>query len=199
MKKKQCLIEQESKKEALAELLALAAVGLIEVYFGDESGFWQNPVIARAWQFPKEEIRIVPEKGDRLSVFGLLNQNCEGRFWASEKTIKTEFVIACLEEWLGDKNEKPRVLVLDNARIHRSKKMQSKLAEWEEKGFYIFFLPPYSPHLNIIEILWRRIKYEWLKAEDYLSFESLTAAIKEILSNLGTEYRINFQSRVFIN
>lgn len=198
MKKKQCLIEQESKKEALAELLALAAVGLIEVYFGDESGFWQNPVIARAWQFPKEEIRIVPEKGDRLSVFGLLNQNCEGRFWASEKTIKTEFVIACLEEWLGDKNEKPRVLVLDNARIHRSKKMQSKLAEWEEKGFYIFFLPPYSPHLNIIEILWRRIKYEWLKAEDYLSFESLTAAIKEILSNLGTEYRINFQSRVFI-
>ncbi len=48
MKKRQCPIEQESKKEALSELLALAAAGLIEVYFGDESGFWQNPVIARA-------------------------------------------------------------------------------------------------------------------------------------------------------
>jgi transposase len=198
LKKRQCPIEQESKKEALAELLALAAAGLIEVYFGDESGFWQNPVIARAWQFAGEEIRLLPEKGKRLSVFGLLNTDCEGKFWASEKTIHSEFVIDCLEEWLRDKNEKPRVLVLDNAKIHRSKKMRAKLAEWEEKGFYIFFLPPYSPHLNIIEILWRKMKYEWLKSEDYLSFESLTTAIKEILSNLGREYKINFKDRALI-
>ena len=198
MKLKQCPIEQESKKEALSELLALAAVGLIEVYFGDESGFWQNPVIARAWQFAGEEIRLFPEKGKRLSVFGLLNLGCEGKFWTSEKTIHSEFVIECLEEWLAEKGEKPRVLVLDNAKIHRSQKMQEKLVEWEEKGFYIFHLPPYSPHLNIIEILWRKMKYEWLKPEDYASFEKLTEAIKEILSQLGTEYKINFQDRVFI-
>lgn len=182
----------------MSEVLALAALDLIEVYFADESGFWQTPVIARAWQFAGEEIRILPEKGKRLSVFGLLNQNCEGKFWASEKTIKTEFVIECLEEWVKEKGEKPRVLVLDNAKIHRSKLITEKLAEWEEKGFYIFFLPPYSPHLNLIEILWRKMKYEWLAPENYLSFESLTIAIKEILSNLGTQYKINFQDRVFI-
>ena len=198
MKKKQCPIEQESKKEALAELLALEAVGLIEVFYGDESGFWQNPVVARAWQFAGEEIRLLPEKGKRLSVFGLLNRKGEGQFWNSEKTIKTEFVIECLEEWMKAKTDQPRILVLDNAKIHRSQKMQEKLVEWEEKGFYIFNLPPYSPHLNIIEILWRRIKYEWLKPEDYLSFESLTKALKEILSNLGEEYKINFQDRTFI-
>lgn len=198
MKRRQCPIEQASKKEALAELLALAAVGLIELFFGDESGFWQNPVIARAWQFAGEEIRLLPEKGQRLSVFGLLNQKCEGKFWASEKTIKSEFVIECLEEWIKDKTERPRVLVLDNARIHRSQKMQGKLAEWEEKGFYIFNLPTYSPHLNIIEILWRKMKYKWLKPEDYASFEKLTKAIKGILSKLGTDYNINFQDRVFI-
>ena len=198
MKQKQCPIEQEYKKESLGELSALAAAGLIEVYYGDESGFWQNPVIARAWQFRGEEIRLLPEKGKRLSVFGLLNRKCEGKFWASETTIKTEFVIDCLEEWLTDKSDCPRVLVLDNAKIHRSKKMQEKLAEWEEKGLYIFFLPPYSPHLNIIEIWWRRMKYEWLKPEDYLSFESLRKAIKEILSNLGTHYKINFRDKVFI-
>ena len=198
MKTKQCPIEQESKKEALSELIALSAAGLIEIYFGDESGFWQNPVIARAWQFAGEEICIFPAKSKRLSVFGLLNLGCEGKFWTSENTIKTEFVIGCLEEWLIEKNEKPRVLVLDNARIHRSKKMQAKLAEWQEKGFYIFNLPVYSPHLNIIEILWRKMKYEWLKPKDYLSFENLTTAIKEILSNLGAQYKINFQDRVFM-
>jgi transposase len=198
LRKKQCPIEQASKKEALAELLALAAVGVIDLYFGDESGFWQNPVIARAWQFAGEEIRLFPEKGKRLSVFGFLSLNCEGRFWTNEKTIKSEFVVECLEEWLLEKGEKPTVLVLDNARIHRSKLINSKLEEWEEKGFYIFNLPTYSPHLNIIEILWRKMKYEWLKPEDYASFEKLMEAIKEILSQLGTDYRINFTDRVFI-
>jgi len=76
--------------------------------------------------------------------------------------------------------------------------MQSKLAEWEEKSFYIFSLPPYSPHLNIIEIWWRKMKYEWLKPEDYASFEKLTEAIKKILSNLAEEYKINFKDRAFM-
>ena len=195
MKQKQCPIEQASKKEALAELFALEALGLIELFFGDESGFWQNPVVARAWQFAGEEIRLLPERGKRLSVFGLLNKECEGKFWSVDKTIKSDFVIECLEEWITDKADLPRVLVLDNARIHRSRKMQEKLPEWEEKGFYIFNLPTYSPHLNIIEILWRRMKYEWLKPEDYISFEKLTEAIKEILSKLGADYKINFKDR----
>ena len=198
MKKKQCPIEQESKTEALAELSALAAVGLIDLYFGDESGFWQNPVVARAWQFAGEEIRLFPEKGKRVSVFGILNVHCGGHFWTNEKTIKSEFVIECLEQWLLAKGEKPTVLVLDNAKIHRSKKMQEKVIEWEEKDFYIFNLPTYSPHLNIIEILWRKMKYEWLKPKDYGSFEKLTEAIKEILSKLGTEYKINFRDRISI-
>lgn len=197
MKKRQCPIEQASKTEALVELLALAATGVIEIFFGDESGFWQTRVIARAWQFTGEEIRILPEKGKRLAVFGLLNQSCEGRFWTSEKTIKSEFVVDCLEQWLQDKSDQPRVLVLDNAGIHRSRRVQSKLAEWEEKDFYIFNLPTYSPHLNLIEILWRKMKYEWLKPDHYASFEKLTEAIKEILSNLGTEYKIKFKDRRF--
>jgi hypothetical protein len=198
LKKRQCPIEQASKTEALAELLALAAVGVIDVFFGDESGFWQTPVVARAWQFAGEEIRIFPEKGKRLSVFGLLNFHCEGKFWTTEKTIRSSMVVDCLEEWIADKSDKPRVLVLDNARIHRSRLVQSKLAEWEEKGFYIFNLPPYSPHLNIIEILWRKMKYEWLKPDHYAWFEKLTEAIKEILSNLGTEYKIKFKDRTVI-
>ena len=76
--------------------------------------------------------------------------------------------------------------------------MRGKLAEWEEKGFYIVNLPTYSPHLNIIEILWRRMKYECRKPDDYLSFEKLTEAIKEISNNLETGCKINFQDRTLI-
>jgi hypothetical protein len=41
------------------------------------------------------------------------------------------------------------------------------------------------------------MKYEWLKPEDYASFEKLTEAVKKILSEFGKEYKIKFRDRVF--
>ncbi len=198
MKRKQCAIEVAGKTEALAELFDLEAEATIELFFGDGSGFWQTPVVARAWQFPQEEIRITPERGKRLAVFGFLNRANEARMWRSEKSVNAQFVVDCIEEWMPEKLVKPRVLVLDNARIHRSRLVRSKLAEWEEKNLYVFFLPTYSPHLNLIETLWRKMKYEWLKPEDYASFEKLTEAVKKILNEIGSQYKIKFKDRVFI-
>ncbi len=42
------------------------------------------------------------------------------------------------------------------------------------------------------------MKYEWLKPEDYACFEKLTEAVKEISGDLGAEYKINFQDRIYI-
>jgi len=197
LKAKQCPVEQAVKQEALAGLCSLESGNLIELYFGDESGFCNVPVVARAWQFPGEEIRITPQRSKRLNVFGFLNRSNSSRTWTSEKAITAQFVVAAIEEWVTEKSSKPRVLILDNARIHRSCLMQSKVAEWEAKNLYIFFLPAYSPHLNLIETLWRKMKYEWLKPEDYASFEKLTEAVKKILSEIGKEYKIKFRDKVF--
>jgi transposase len=30
-----------------------------------------------------------------------------------------------------------------------------------------YFLPPYSPELNRIEILWKKMKYEWLPFKSF--------------------------------
>ncbi|WP_260440997.1 transposase [Parageobacillus thermoglucosidasius] len=46
------------------------------------------------------------------------------------------------------------LLVLDNARIHHAKQVQEFLRKHEEPIMF-FFLPPYSPHLNAIERLWK--------------------------------------------
>lgn len=45
------------------------------------------------------------------------------------------------------------VVVLDNAKIHRAKKVMCCRELWEKRGFFIFFLPPYSPLLNLAETL----------------------------------------------
>jgi hypothetical protein len=42
-----------------------------------------------------------------------------------------------------------------------------KLEEWEKKNLKIFWLPTYSPHLNLIEILGRFLKYEWIEFSAY--------------------------------
>ena len=52
---------------------------------------------------------------------------------------------------------------------------------------------PHSPALNLIEILWRFIKYHWLPFSAYTSFQCLIEAIEEILTRVGTDYTITFQ------
>ena len=68
---------------------------------------------------------------------------------------------------------------------------RNTIYNWE-KGLEIFFLPTYSPQLNIIEIFWRFIKYKWLETEDYESYFTLVEAVENILINFGTKYPINF-------
>lgn len=53
---------------------------------------------------------------------------------------------------------KRTIVILDHSRIHKSKKIMAKIEKWKEKHVLIYFLRPYAPELNLIEILWRRIK-----------------------------------------
>ncbi len=36
--------------------------------------------------------------------------------------------------------------------------------------FVLLFLPPYSPELNLIEILWKQAKYHWGSAHETEKF-----------------------------
>ena len=68
----------------------------------------------------------------------------------------------------------------------------AKIEEWKEKDVLIFFLPPYSPELNLIEILWRRIKYQWIPFDAYICFQNLKERLSYVLSNFGGKYDIIF-------
>jgi transposase len=75
---------------------------------------------------------------------------------------------------------------------HTSDAVMKKLEEWESKNLEIFWLPPYSPKLNLIEILWKFMKYEWIQIEAYQDWKSLVKYVKDVLSKVGTGYVINF-------
>lgn len=86
------------------------------------------------------------------------------------------------------------MIVLDNARIHTAKAVQACRPIWERRGLTLFYLPPYSPHLNLAEILWRKLKYEWLRPHDYLSFANLRYAVRLALAAVGSLLTINFST-----
>jgi transposase len=108
-----------------------------------------------------------------------------------EKSVDSDMVISCIDDFVKTIKGKT-VIVMDNASIHHSKKFNAKLGEWITKGLRIFHLSPYSPHLNIIETLWRKIKYKWLKPEDYDSWETLIRAVEKILNSVGKDLKIVF-------
>jgi len=43
---------------------------------------------------------------------------------------------------------------------------------------------PYSPQLNLIEILWRFIKYKWIDIDAYSSWETFVASVEKFSENL---------------
>ena len=87
---------------------------------------------------------------------------------------------------------KRTIVILDNSPIHRSKKFMAKIEQWKQEDLWIYFLPPYSPELNLIEILWRRIKYNWLSFDAYKNFQNLEEELTMILDGFGINYDINF-------
>ena len=171
--------------------MLLEEAGKVKIYYGDESGFSLEPSIPYGWQPPGEYVRITPAGGHRLNVFGLLSRDNDLHAYSTQGTVDTDMVIACMDEFVKTITMKT-VVVLDNASIHRSEKFNKKLCEWRQEGLRIFHLPPYSPHLNIIETLWRKVKYDWLKPGDYASWETLQMALEKILASVGKELKINF-------
>src|SRR2546422_9620780 len=108
-----------------------------------------------------------------------------------EQSTHSGVVIACFDVFCQTIKKKT-VVVIDNASIHTSEAFEDRLPSWKKKGLIIKYLPPYSPELNLIEILWRRIKYTWLPFSAYACLNALSEALETILSHVGSEYQITF-------
>lgn len=63
--------------------------------------------------------------------------------------------------------------------------MKEKLAVWEQRNVFVRHLPPYCPHLNPIEALWKRLKAFLLPRRCYDSVAHLKQAVLKVLDLLG--------------
>ena len=187
-----CPRKQGRVRRALARLHRLEEAGRCRVLYGDESGFCLLPPVPYLWQ-KKGQTLCLPATSHsrRLNVLGFLSRQGHLHHFETLQKITAAFVIESVEALLPALPG-PTVLVLDNATVHRSRLVRDKRKEWKQKGLRLLFLPPYCPHLNLIETLWRQVKGRWLWPEAYQNFETLCQSVTAILAQVGTRYRLSF-------
>jgi transposase len=92
---------------------------------------------------------------------------------------------------LAKRATKPLVIVIDNASIHRAQAIQPALKLLEKQGITLEFLPPYSPELNRIEIMWRMMKHRWMALKRRTK-EELEKTVDHVLANFGGQFKMEF-------
>ena len=183
--------------EALSLLEEQASKGEIDLFYGDESGVSEQGYSPYGWQFKDEKVSIPATHGQQLNCFGILSRDNQLHFKTTTQTINTVFLIAFFDEFVLKMNN-ISVVALDNAKIHQSIAFKERCEYWQKRGLYFVYLPPYSPHLNIIEKLWHELKQRWIKPEDYSSFETLIYAVQLALLQVGKDLKINFKPFEFV-
>jgi len=179
-------------EQEFVEHMEAAVKGEIDLFYMDQSGFGRTPYIPYAWQDRGSIIQVPCREGGRINVMGMYSL-MKGALHAeiASENIASANVVDFLEEF-SKTTTKFTVVVLDNATIHTARVVLAKLEEWEARNLYLYYLPAYSPELNLIEIVWRKIKYEWLPLSAFESFASLKSSLSHIIPKIGFEYNIYF-------
>jgi hypothetical protein len=164
-------------------------LGELDLYYCDESGFSLTPTVPYGWQRTGETVELPSSRSSRINTLGFLSHDGKFHPYTVEGNIDTDIVVACIDDFC-DQLSAPTMVVIDNASVHTSRKFESRIGDWEDRGLFFYFLPPYCPELNLIETLWRMIKHHWLPLDAYESMTRLTQRLIEVFSRIGSSLRI---------
>lgn len=175
----------------MQELESLDSKGKIELYYADESNVCTDGYVPYGWQFKDEYVYIPSEKAARLNIFGMITRRNQYKGFTTQESINADRIVDYLDRF-SFKVEKKTVVVLDNASVHRNRKIKEMRKIWEDRGLFLFYLPPYSPELNPAETLWRILKGKWIRPADYNTKDSLFYCTNRALASVGTNLFVNY-------
>jgi transposase len=169
----------------------LAGTRAVDLWDYDAAGLTLQPVIPYAWQRVGQRLEVATGHGPRQNILGFFDLHNQFQAFAFQGPIASHTVSHCFDLF-RQQQQKPALVVVDNAPIHTSEDFEEELGCWQKEEPYVKFLPPYCPELNLIELLWRKIKYEWLPLDAYVNFKTSTASLFDVLKGIGSKYRITF-------
>jgi transposase len=131
--------------------------------------------------------RHYPSGRKRFNVLAALNAvSNEITMVTNETYINAESVCQLLAEIAKLGLVTPITLVLDNARYQKCALVHNYAAAL---NIELLYLPSYSPHLNLIERLWKFVRKECLYSEYYEKFPEFKQAIDNCIRNAHNEHK----------
>ena len=147
----------------------------------------RHPTLTRMWSPVGRQPEVpAPGQNEKKVVYGgvdyktgkltytLAGTKCGTEFLA--------FLVVLVTKYAGRKIR----LVCDNGRFHTTKAVQAWLAEHENQ-IDIFWLPPYSPSLNLIERLWGHVKRTILANVLFSTLDDLVWAFRGGIRRLTSQ------------
>ena len=123
------------------------------IFWGDETAVQNVANYARGYA-PKGKTPVlkVQSKKMHINMISAISNQGKLHFLLYSDAINSERLISFMEAIIKTMNGKKAYLILDNLRVHHSK----KVSQWLEKHTHqirLFYLPPYSPEYNPDEYL----------------------------------------------
>jgi len=163
-----------------------------ELLYFDESGFSPNPPVQYGWGKIGQTRAVEPlAHRQRVNVLGALRHDGPLTWTTQQRPTTRDDVIAFFDQVAIEPHEVPRIVLIDNAGIHKGAPVEKKRRQWAKHGLYLYYLPPYSPELNRIEILWKHAKHFWRRFVAKNGAD-LLCEIQSLMGSFGSKFTINF-------
>ncbi|OKH23421.1 DDE endonuclease [Chroogloeocystis siderophila 5.2 s.c.1] len=185
---------EKQHKQADLELLQQAArEGHLKLKYLDESGFDCWSPVSYSWCLVGTQKRQeqTARHGRRVNIIGVWEPDCRFTYGLSVGSITSATYIRFIDEQakqaqrLFQRTGKITVIAQDNARIHTSLAVQQRIAVWQQKGLYLFYLPRYSSELNPIEGEWHQIKAHQIRGRMFEDEYDLAMAVIASVQSRG--------------
>lgn len=167
---------------------------MIDLWFLDQSGF--APTLPTGYGWGRLGARLVvpyeaPE-GRRVNAVGALaphaaagprfvfetRRKADGPYDAAAHLAFVDRVAAARPG-----PARPCVVVLDNYAVHHSRPVEDAVPALAERGVTVCYLPPYSPELNPIEAVWKRVEHHDLPERSHPTEAALQTAVEAALAD----------------
>lgn len=167
--------------------------GELTLWFYDETGLGLNPTGLYAWQRSAPAVHLPAHRGQGFTVAGFLSADNTLQAFSYAGPTTSQAFIQFVDAWIAQHPPTGKtVLVLDNASFHCSGDVLAQRKVWASQQVYLQYLPAYGSELNRIEVLWHRLKHEWLELAAYATPRSLRQAVEDVLRQFGEKYTITF-------
>jgi transposase len=154
------------------------------LYFVDGAGFEHNTKIDYGWMRKGKTKEIKTNSGrKRINTNGAYDPKTGNVLTIREEvTLNADSNIKLFEKLIEKDFDKRKItIILDNAKMNKGKILQQFIKEQNSKGLgpeiELYYLPTYSPNLNLIERLWRFVKKKLLSNQYYPTFDRFKQAI----------------------